>query len=205
MSRWISLHTIALVIGLTPTSFGQFGAGMAPRGSAFHNFGNAGADSRETSQVCPVKIVAADGKTTSGTLRLTTAVISCSFGVYEIKPDKVQEIRFGNGPGMNSTLTRGQMGLERSGQVVTTSGGVIDGVVLIPNWWRVETELGVLAPNSEGLKSMTFAKKADNSPPPADPSVPPPGSIGPPPATVTLPRPGEALPPPAGALPPPGV
>ena len=38
---------------------------------------------------------------------------------------------------------------------------MIDGTVLIPSWWRVETDLGLLAPSPEAIKSISFLKHED--------------------------------------------
>ena len=205
MNRWISSGAIVLMAGLATPSFGQFGGMNGARGlgrSSLQNFGSAGADALKASQVCPVKIVSADGKTTTGTLRLTTVVVACSFGVYEIKPDKVQEIRLS--PHSNADpAVMGASGLQRPGSIATVSGEVIEGTVLIPSWWRVETDLGLLAPNSEGLKSISFVKSPENAPPPADNSPPPPvGRSNQPPSDqpVSIPLPGSI--PPRPFLPP---
>ena len=174
MNHWAGLRAIALVAGLASSSFGQMGGGGF--GGNFQNFGTAGADSPKKSQVCSVKVVSIDGKTATGTLRLTSAVIGCPFGVYEIKPDKVQEIRFGQQPRMDQVIMD-QTGVKREGVIVTTTGEELEGTVLIPNWWRVETDLGLLAPNSQGIKSITFAKRLEPPRPANDASIPPPGSI----------------------------
>ena len=79
-----------------------------------------------------------------------------------------------------------QGGMQRSGQIVTTTGEVIDGVVLTPSWWRVETDLGMLSPSPEALKSITFLKKGDEPPPATSPPDPKPTA----PAPVPTPTPG---------------
>lgn len=188
MNRRIGLRALVLVLGLAPASFGQgMGGGMmGGRGISSQNFGAAGADSAKAS-VHPVRIVSADGKTTAGGLRLTTVVVGCSFGIYEIKPEKVQEIRFGPAPSANMPAVMGQTGMQRSGQIVTTTNETIDGTVLIPSWWRVETDLGLLAPSPEAIKSITFLKKTE-----ADGLVvPDPGAIESPPNQL------EPIPPPS--------
>ncbi len=194
MTRWVGLQAVALVIGLASTSFGQMGGGMGGgmigggfRG-VFQDFGTAGANNPEKTQVFLVKVVSTDDKTSTGTLRLTSAVIGCSFGIYEIKPDKVQEIRFDVNPRMDQFLI-GQGGVQRPGAIVTMSGEVIDGTILIPKWWRVETDLGLLTPSPDGLKSIVFVKKMENSPPADDFKLPAPGSSPPliPNAPIPLP------------------
>ncbi len=199
MRRRISLGIVALITGLaspSPGQFGGMGGGMGGgRGGTVLDFGNAGADSPRGAQVLPVKIVAADGKTTTGALRLTTAVISCPFGFYEIKPEKVQEIRFNNRSNTGAPVVVGPTGLQRSGQIVTVAGDVIEGVILLPSWWRIETELGVLAPNSEGLKSISFLKETAGSLTTPPESIPPPGrrtSQPPPDQPVSIPLPGSS-------------
>ena len=210
MSRWMGFQTIALMAGLASSSFGQMGGMGGGGGRSFHqNFGTAGADSPKKSQVCSVKVVSGDGKTTTGTLRLTSAVIGCPFGIYEIKPEKVQQIRFDQPPAMNQIIM-GQTGVQSEGLIVTTTGEEIEGTVLIPSWWRVETDLGLLAPNSQGIKSITFAKKADavhrEIPAQLEP-IPAPGDAVPTPvdpandAAVPAPRhPARAIPVPAPGL-----
>ncbi len=179
MTRWAGLQAVALMLGLASTSFGQGGGfGGVGFGVGFQQFGTAGADNPKKSQVCPVKVVSADGKTSMGALRLTSGVVGCSLGIYEIKPEKIQEIRFDSQPELNQ-IVMDQTGTQRIGTIVTTSGEVIDGSILIPKWWRVETDLGFLTPSPAGLKSIVFIKKAENSPPAVDGSIPPPGSSPP--------------------------
>ena len=155
MRRWAGLVAVALVAGRTAPSQGQgggMGGGMMSSGF-IQEFGLAGADSTKASQVRPVKITAPEGKSTTGNLRLTTVVVACSLGVYEIKPEKVQEIRL-NPPSTSEPALTGNTGVQRPGCVVTVAGARIDGVVLIPNWWRIETELGTLTPNGQEIVSI---------------------------------------------------
>ena len=149
MGRWVGLMTLVLVAASTTVSFGQPGAGRASsNGVMMADFGAAGADSLKGSKTCLVRVVSVDGKTVTGTLRLTTAVIGSSLGIYEIKP------REGPGdPPRPPPRWRllvgdpGESGRPKAGQVVTSGGEVIEGVVLLPKWWRVETDLGTLTPN----------------------------------------------------------
>ena len=177
MNRWTGYWAVAMMAGLASSSFGQMGGmgGGLPRNS-FQNFGAAGADAPKKSQVCSVKVVSSDGKTTTGSLRLTSAVIGCSFGIYEIKPDKVQEIRFDTQPGMNQVVM-GQTGVQRLGLIVTTTGEEIEGTILVPSWWRVETDLGLLAPNSEGIKSIAFVNQVEAPRPGPQELIPEPGPL----------------------------
>ena len=156
MRRWMGTVAVGLVVGLNSPSFGQMGGmGLRSADGRFRNFGDAGAYAGKDAQVCQVVMETTDGKTTTGHLRLTTAVIDCSLGVYEIKPTKVQEIRF-EPPTNASPGVFDSSGIQRSGSIITTSGDKIAGVVLIPSWWRVETDLGSLAPNSLKIRSIAF-------------------------------------------------
>ena len=164
MRHYVGLVTVGLVVGLGSSSFGQMGG----FGGDFGQFGNAGAETGNAKAVA-VAMDTTDGKTTAGELKLTAAVVACSLGIYEIKSDKIQAIRF-------DPLTKDQHGLtdragtQRLGAIVTLTGEVIEGTILIPNWWRIQTDLGVLTPNSEKIKSITFTHSEGPQSLPADPA-----------------------------------
>ena len=203
MRRWTSLQAVVLVTAFAPASFGQFGGGGmggsgvgggGGRGMMVYDFGSAGIDSSKGER-CPVRIVSGDGKTITGVLGVAAVIVGCPFGTYEIKPAKVQEVRFTPTQGANVAVLKTQAGSQRNGQVVTTTGEVIEGVILLPHWWRVETDLGMLAPAPEGIKSMTFVKPAPQSAEPNSLPVPPSGTLLPPvPNATSVPAPGTTRP-----------
>lgn len=154
---------LALVLGLAPAGSGQ-GGGMRRDGGFAQNLHGAGAESPKAVKAA-VRVLAADGKAVDGTLRLTTAVVASTLGVYEIKPEKVREIRLDPRAGDDfSSVLMDAGGVQRPGRVVTTGGEVIEGMVFLPQWWRVETDLGELTPNPVTLQSITFVREADAAP-----------------------------------------
>lgn len=173
MSRWTGWMVVALVTGMASASQGQMG-GMMSRGAnrgSFQNFGTAGSeDGNKKPQVCPIRVTSADGKTTNGTLRVTTVVVACSLGVYEIKPEKVQEIKLDPHSPADPGIV-GPSGMQRKGSIITNSGKIIEGTVLIPSWWRVETDLGSLTLSSTELQSIQFTHDA-SLPPASNPLEP---------------------------------
>ena len=126
MNRWPGLRALILVAGTTSASFGQMGGrGFGgPESFSGRDFGSAGVVSSGAREY-PVQITAGDGKTTSGTLRMNSAVLGCPLGIYEIKPEKVKEIRFPDS-GQSAPMLWGQSGVQRPGAIVTTKGEVID-------------------------------------------------------------------------------
>ncbi len=184
MIRWTGCVVVALVTGLGAPTFAQMGGMGGGFGGGYRMFGNAGADDPKTALNWPVTVQATDGNSTRGQLRLTTAVIDCKLGIYEIRPEKIQEIRFKPVSSGNAVLMD-QSGMQRAGTLVTTTGEEIEGVILILNWWRIETDLGVLTPRSDGIKVITFGKRAEVKPAPAE--APPPQQLEaiPPPRTTS--------------------
>ena len=167
MNRRTGWVVIALVAGLATPGFAQMGGMGGGMGGGYRMFGSAGADDPKTAQNWPVTVQTNDGKATRGQLRLTTAVIDCSLGIYEIRPEKIQEIRFKPASSGNAVLMD-QNGMQRLGTLVTVTGEEIEGVVLILNWWRIETDLGVLTPRSDGIKVITFGKRSEVVPAPGE-------------------------------------
>lgn len=103
----------------------------------------------------PVQVESGGGNV-SGTLRLAAVVLQSDLGQYEIKPEKVREIRFLI---RNADERFGRIGLLSApvpGVVVTRTGEELKGNVLVQQW-QLETELGTLTLNPATLKLVTFA------------------------------------------------
>jgi len=124
-----------------------------------------------------VKIETASNQAVTGKLRVVSVAVQCDLGLYEIKPDKVKEIQFTPttreaqlfaGPtGIQReavVVTAGPTGIQREAVVVTASGEKIAGMVGIPQWWRVRTDLGILTPDVQRLKSLTFVGPVEPEP-----------------------------------------
>lgn len=193
---------MALVLGLAPTGFAQPGGGggaFGPAGMMFQDFGTAGAESAKAARVA-VRLTADDGRMVKGHLRLTSVVIGSSLGVYEIRPEKVREVRLAaKADDGAAQVIVGGGGAQKAGSIVTVGGEVIEGVVLIPHWWRIETELGQLRPNPQALTSISFFREEG----PPERLEPVPGRDIPPAPGAGVPKPAEAPAPPKPDSPPP--
>jgi len=110
-----------------------------------------------------VKIETTANQAVTGRLKLAAIAVHCELGLYEIKPDRIKEVQFNpmakDAPGMF-----GMMGAQRDAVVMTASGEKIAGTVSIPQWWRVRTELGMLMPDAQRIKSLTFVARVEPEP-----------------------------------------
>ncbi len=107
-----------------------------------------------------VRIETAGNQAVTGRLRLASVAIECDLGLYELRPDKVKEVQFGPKPGesgvmMSSGIMAGP-GIRREGTVLTATGEKIAGTLAIPLTWRVRTDLGVLTPDAQKIKTLAF-------------------------------------------------
>jgi hypothetical protein len=103
-----------------------------------------------------------NGQSVTGKIQIPSIEIACSLGLYEIKPGKVKSIQFNPAP---EQLVASPNGALREGTVLTDSGESVAGKVNIPNWWRLETELGTLTPDAQQLKTITFVGRAEGRKP----------------------------------------
>lgn len=109
----------------------------------------------------PVKVETAGGAV-SGTLRLASVVLQGDLGLYEIKPDKVAEIRL-DPRNPNEPVIVGPGGSPHPGTVVTRSGESLKGRVIIQKW-QLETDLGVLTLSPETLRLVSFSGREKERP-----------------------------------------
>jgi len=103
----------------------------------------------------PVQVESGGGHV-SGTLRLATVVLRSDLGQYEIKPEKVREIRFLARQANEPYVQIGYLSAPVPGVIVTRTGEELKGNVIVQQW-QLETELGTLTLNPDTLKLLTFA------------------------------------------------
>jgi hypothetical protein len=110
-----------------------------------------------------------NGQSVTGKIQLSSVDIACSLGLYEIKPGKIKSIQFNPAP---ETVAPSQNGAFRDGTVLTDSGESVAGKINVPNWWKVETDLGTLTPDAQQLKAITFLGRSETRKPGEQPGRP---------------------------------
>jgi len=150
--RRISLAVVVLMVSLASRpAVAQFGGGaggmMTGPPPATPKPGNL--------KPYPVQVESGGG-IVSGTLRLAAVVLESDLGQYEIKPDKVREIRFLPRGANEPYFQIGYLSAPVPGVIVSRSGEELKGNVIVQQW-QLETELGTLTLNPDTLKRVTFA------------------------------------------------
>jgi len=105
-----------------------------------------------------VKFETFDGQIVTGKLWLLSVAVECRLGLYEIKPGKIKSFQLNPAADPLIVVPGGAL---REGSVLTNSGETVAGKILVPAWWKVETELGTLTPDSQHLKTLTFVARVE--------------------------------------------
>jgi hypothetical protein len=156
----------ALIVVLAPwPSLAQFGGmggmggGMGGMGGGMRGIGGGGRAQAQAPEEWTTKFETFNGQSVTGKIQLPSIEIACSLGLYEIRPGKIKSIQFNPAP---EQLVPSQTGALREGTVLTDSGESVAGKINVPNWWRLETDLGSLTPDAQQLKTITFIGRAAN-------------------------------------------
>ena len=115
-----------------------------------------------------VKIETQASQAVTGRLKLANVAVQCDLGLYEIRPEKIREVQF-TPVAKETPFIVGFNGGQRDGVVMTATGEKIAGTVFIPPWWRIKTDLGMLTPDGQRIKSLTFVAKVEPEPAPQKP------------------------------------
>jgi len=105
-----------------------------------------------------VKVGMAGDKSLVGQLRVASVSITCDLGFYELRAEKIREVRFDEE--QPEPLIKDMRGARVEGTIVTSSGEEFHGTVYVPDW-KVETALGTLTPDPQKLKSLSFTANAN--------------------------------------------
>src|SRR4051812_35383777 len=156
---WLAVLIVALAPWPSPAQFGGMGGmgggmgGMMGMGS--NQLWNIAAGSQKSLETWEVKVETYGNQVVTGKLRLARVFVQSEVGIYEIQPEKVKAIEL-SAPAQDHPVAITQVGTQRSGTVVTATGAKIAGQVLVPNTWKIETDLGTLTPDAQQLKTLTF-------------------------------------------------
>ncbi len=164
MNRFLFVFAMGFVLNafaLPKCAQAQFGGmgpgGIGPGGGGRQMMFMQRNPTPHTSQDYAVDVTTLGGRSVTGKLALTWVVVNYDLGYYEIEPEKVKEIHFTAVRPERNTIGPGGTMVE--GTIITTTGAEISGVVMVNNW-KLQTDLGVLTLDAQGLKSLTIKGKA---------------------------------------------
>jgi hypothetical protein len=106
--------------------------------------------------------VESGGSSVAGTLRLASVVLFSDLGQYDIKPEKVREIRFLPRQSDQPFVQYARLSGPVPGVVVTRSGQELKGNVVVQQW-QLDTDLGRITLNPVSLKLVTFTSQGEKT------------------------------------------
>ncbi len=147
----------ALLVALTPwTCPGQVPGGVGFPNAPMPPYGPAPYGPAQGEEEWTVKVETFGNQAVTGKLRLGSIAITCDLGLYMIKPGKIKSIELA--PPKGQPIQDGN-GMRREGAVITMAGEKVTGTVHVPDW-TIETDLGMLTPDPQNLKTLTFLARA---------------------------------------------
>jgi hypothetical protein len=141
---------------------GMGGMGGGPGGGGMMMMGPMPAQPRpETMKPYGVKVESGGGSV-AGTLWLASVVLYSDLGQYDIKPEKVREIRFLPRQPDQPFIQYGRLSGPVPGVVVTRSGAEMKGNVVVQEW-HLDSDLGRITLNPVSLKLVSFTSQGEKS------------------------------------------
>jgi hypothetical protein len=106
--------------------------------------------------------VESGGGSVAGTLRLASVVLYSDLGQYDIKPEKVREIRFLPRQPDQPGVQFGHLSAPVPGVVVTRTGEELKGNIVVQQW-QLENDLGTITLNPTSLKLVSFTAQGEKT------------------------------------------